>query len=283
MLRLGFTAKQIERRLANGKLFAVFRGVYAVGRRELDRNGWLLSAILACGEDTAAISHESGVAFYGIGSTALLRPIHVSVPDSGDRKERRGIVVHRRGTPFETTLRDGVRVTTPECTLIDMAATASRDEVEAMINAAVIKRLTTVEKLRRAVDACGRRPGRRQLRRIIDIRTFRFTRSKLERAFIPIALSAGLPRPLTCHEVNGYEVDFCWPELGLVVEADGLAFHRTPQQQAADLSRDQAHLAAGLTCCRFGHGQIRFEAGHVEAVLRRLAERLRQSASVRST
>ena len=28
--------------------------------------------------------------------------------------------------------------------------------------------------------------------------------------------------------VNGFEVDFHWPELGLVVETDGLRYHRTP-------------------------------------------------------
>ena len=52
--------------------------------------------------------------------------------------------------------------------------------------------------------------------------------------------------PLTRVRVNGYEVDFYWPDLGLVVETDGLAYHRTPAQQAADRVRDQAHTAAGL-------------------------------------
>ena len=274
LVRLGFSPKAIEHRIASGKLFRIFRGVYAVGRRELEQNGWFMAALVACGEDAAAISHESAVTFYGIGKSLLRTPVHVSVPAAMPRVSRPGIVVHRRSTPFEVAERQGIRVTTPECTIIDMAATSSREDTEAMINAAVIKRLTTLEELRRAVDACGRRPGRKQLRRIIDIRTFRFTRSKLERAFIPIALRAGLPRPLTCHEVNGHEVDFYWPDLGLVVETDGLSFHRTAQQQDADLRRDHAHAAAGLICCRFSHGQIRYEAGYVEAVLRRLAHRL---------
>jgi very-short-patch-repair endonuclease len=83
-----------------------------------------------------------------------------------------------------------------------------------------------------------------------------------------------LPRPLTAQIVNGEEVDFFWPELGLVIETDGLTYHRTPQQQAKDLARDQKHVASGLTCCRFSHGQIRYEPKRVEAVLRALAERL---------
>ena len=274
LLRLGFTPKAIKHRVNVGVLHPIFRGVYAYGRGELSQHGWFMAAILACDVDKAAISHESAVTFYGTGRRRLLRPVHVSVPAVGRRLERPGIVVHRRSTPFEVVQREGIRVTTPECTIIDMAASASRDDTEAIINASVVKRLTTLEELRRAVDACGRRAGRKQLRRIIDIRTFRFTRSKLERAFIPIALRAGLPRPLTCHEVNGYEVDFYWPDLGLVVETDGLTFHRTAHQQDEDLRRDHAHAAAGLTCCRFSHGQVRYEAAYVEAVLRKVADRL---------
>jgi very-short-patch-repair endonuclease len=274
LLRLGFTSKAIEHRVNTGRLIPVFRGVYAVGRRELGPEGSWMAAILACDEEEAAISHESAVALYGIGRNKLLRPVHISLPAVGRRQEREGIVVHRRKAPFEVTTRRGIRVTTPECTIIDMAASWSRDDTEGLLNEAVIRRLTTVKKVRRQIDLVGRRPGAKALRRIIDIRTFRFTRSKLERAFIPIALRAGLPRPLTAQVVNGYEVDFYWPELGLIVETDGLAFHRTPAQQAEDLKRDQAHMAAGLTCCRFSHGQIRYEANRVEQVLGEVRRRL---------
>jgi very-short-patch-repair endonuclease len=276
LLRLGFTSKEVKHRLTNGRLFRVFRGGYAVGRRELSDEGWWTAAVLACDEEKAAISHESAVASYRIGRTRLLRPIHVSLPAVGRRKQRQGLRVHRRRASFEVTTRKGIRVTTPECTIIDMAAGQSREETEAMINEAIIRRLTTQQKVRAAADAAGRRPGAKELRRIMDIRTFRFTRSQLERAFIPIALSAGLPRPLTAQVVNGYEVDFYWPELGLVVETDGLTFHRTAAQQAEDLKRDQTHMAAGLTCCRFSHGQIRYEPKRVGQVLRDLAAQRRQ-------
>jgi len=78
---------------------------------------------------------------------------------------------------------------------------------------------------------------------------------------------AGLPRPRTQEHVNGFRVDFYWPELGLVVETDGLRYHRTPAEQARDRRRDQAHTAAGLTCLRFTHAQVRFEPDHVWATL----------------
>ena len=60
----------------------------------------------------------------------------------------------------------------------------------------------------------------------------------------------------------------------MVVETDGLRYHRTPAQQARDRLRDQAHAAAGMTPLRFTHAQVRFEPAHVEATLVAVARRL---------
>lgn len=255
--------------MAAGQLFPIFRGVYAWGREELTPEGWWMAGVLACGEG-AALSHESAASHYGILRTKLLRPVHVSVPAVGRRHERTGLVLHRRQA-FEVARHRGIPITTPEFTIVDLTQTKSRDEIEGMINEADIRRLTNPEKLRAALDEMGAIPGKKRLRHILDVRTFRFTRSGLERAFIPIALRAGLPRPLTNQVVEGYEVDFYWPELKLVVEADGLTYHRTPAQQARDLEREQALEAAGLTVRRVSHGQIRWEPERIEAVLRKLA------------
>lgn len=70
------------------------------------------------------------------------------------------------------------------------------------------------------------------LRELLDRQTFTLTDSALERLFLPIARRAGLPPPLTGQLVNGFRVDFHWPALALVVETDGLRYHRTPAQQA---------------------------------------------------
>src|SRR5262249_40410155 len=100
--------------------------------------------------------------------------------------------------------------------------------------------------LRRALASRSGEPGVRILRTVLDHRTFRLTRKQLEQRFLPLARRAGLPVPLTKQIVNEFEVDFWCPELGLVVETDGLRYHRTPAQQAKDRLRDQVHTAAGL-------------------------------------
>jgi very-short-patch-repair endonuclease len=76
--------------------------------------------------------------------------------------------------------------------------------------------------------------------------------------------------------LNGFRVDFLWPELGLVVETDGLRYHRTAAQQARDRVRDQAHAVAGLTPLRFTHAQVRFEPSVVQETLAGVASRLRR-------
>lgn len=75
--------------------------------------------------------------------------------------------------------------------------------------------------------------------------------------------------------MNGFEVDFWFPDLGLLVETDGLTYHRTPAEQARDRLRDQVHTAAGLLPLRFTHAQVRYEPEHVERVLSAVAARLR--------
>src|SRR6266511_214582 len=119
------------------------------------------------------------------------------------------------------------------------------------------------------------RHGMAALRKVLDCQTFVLTDSDLERLFLPIARSAGLPLPRTGRRLNGFKVDFYWPDLGLVVETDGLRYHRTPAQQAKDRERDQAHTAAGRTPLRFTQAQVRFEPDEVGGLLDRVARRLR--------
>jgi len=155
------------------------------------------------------------MAYFEIGHEE--RGIEVSVPFNLHPRCP-GIDVHRRRNLKPRHLRvDGpIRVTNPILTLVDFAASHGRDEVEEAINAADRASLVSVARLRIALDQYAGRPGAPLLRHVLDRRTFRMTQSRLERLFIPIALGAGLGRPLTQQWLNGFRVDFFWPGLGLV-------------------------------------------------------------------
>jgi hypothetical protein len=280
LMKLGLTRQAIEHRRRKGRLHSVWRGVYAVGRRELTRRGIWMAAVLSCGKE-AVLSHVSAAALWEIAGEDGSE-VHVSVPAHVSRC-RPGTVVHRRARwdPAEVTTLDGIPVTTPVCTLLDLATRPGKRHLEAAVNQADKLGLIDVDALRAALGRQLWRPGAAALAGLIDRATFVLTDSELERRFLPIARRAGLPPPATGRYVNRFKVDFFWSELGLVVETDGLRYHRTPLQQARDRVRDQAHLAAGLTPLRFTHAQVAFEPEHVGSVLGAVARRLARGRTPR--
>lgn len=200
--------------------------------------------------------------------------IEVSVRSRHQRR-RPGLRIYRRPSlwPEDHTARHGIPVTTPIQTLIDLSFRLDRRGIERASNEADKYDLVHPPELRRALDERTGEPGVARLRHILDRRTFRLTKEELERRFLPLARKAGLPVPLTGQWVNGFEVDFYWADLGLVVETDGLRYHRTPAEQARDRLRDQAHTAAGLTQLRFTHEQVRYEPDYVRRILAQTASR----------
>jgi len=158
--------------------------------------------------------------------------------------------------------------------LVDIAAELSPVVVERAINEADKLDLVDPETLRAALDDYEGESGVRPLRAILDAHTFRLSDSDLEIAFRPIAEGAGLPLPLTKQMVNDFEVDFYWPELGLVIETDGLRYHRTPSAQARDARRDRIHTLAGMTPLRFTHYEVKYEPAKVTDTLKRVARLL---------
>jgi Protein of unknown function (DUF559) len=234
-----------------------------------------MAAVLACGE-SAALSHRSAAALWGIG-TERGAQIEVSVRRHCEHR-RAGIRARSRPTlpASEIVLRDEIPVTRPARTLLDMATELPPKAVERAVNEADKRDLIDPDELRDALDGFSGEPGVRALRLLLDRHIFSLSDSELELLFRPIAESVGLPPPRTKARVNGFEVDFFWPDLDLIVETDGLRYHRTPSAQARDRLRDQTHTAAGLTTLRFTHHQVKHEPRHVRAVLSKTRRRLEQ-------
>jgi predicted transcriptional regulator of viral defense system len=277
LLDLGLATGAIAYRLRSGRLHRVHHGVYAVGRPDLSRAGRWMAAVMSCGSE-AVLSHRSAAALHGIVDVAVRR-IEVTVPPASAHR-RPALRVYRRTVEAEErTVIDGVPITTADRTLLDLAPLLSRKRLEAAVNAADKHDLVDPEQLRAALARYAGQRGVVRLRQLLDRHTFTLTASELEREFLPIARAAGLGQPRTGEWVNGFEVDFHWPDLGLVVETDGLRYHRTPATQARDRLRDQTHTAAGLTTLRFTHAQVRYEPRHVRDTLAAVARRLRPAAA----
>lgn len=254
------------------------RGIYAVGRPQLEARGHWMAAVLA-GGPRALLSHRSAAALWGIREEKEGRP-EVVVPATASAR-RSEVRVHRRDNhevPGRRSV-DRIPLTHPVATLVDLATCLPIGGLEAAVNEADHLNLVDPERLLAALGSLPRRAGLRRLRNLLEGAAGSLTATELERRFLPLARAVGLPLPQTQTWLDGHRVDFFWPELGLVVETDSLRYHRTPFKQANDKRRDNAHAASGLTTLRFSAGQIRHEPGYVRQTLARVARRLARQRS----
>jgi very-short-patch-repair endonuclease len=243
LLALGLARGAIDRRVQAGELHVWYRGVYAVGHRVLTREGRWMAAVLAAGPG-AVLSHRSAAALWEIRRSARPR-IEVTAP----RRSRHGIQVHQaRLAPDEVTVHNGIPVTTPARTLVDLAAVLRPDELEKAINQTEILRLPYPDLSRyrghRGISALRTRPEPT------------ISRSQLERDFIAFLNAHALPKPLVNTPLNGKEPDFRWPKHRLIVEVDGFATHGTRQAFETDRARDRTLLAAGWRVVRITYRQL---------------------------
>jgi very-short-patch-repair endonuclease len=239
-----------------------------------------MAAVLSCGPH-AVLSHSSAAALWGVGKERS-SSIEVSVPVSSARRRPR-VRVHRRPNlrAVDIAVRDGIPVTGIVRTLIDIARQLDPRRLERAINEADRLELVDPETLFAALDDYTAQPGVGKLRETLGRHALRLTDSELERRFLRLVEDAGLPIPVTAVRLNGFKVDFYWPDLGLVVETDGLRYHRTPAQQARDRLRDQTHTAAGMIALRFTHAQVHFEPRRVCETLKAVVVRREAGAADR--
>ncbi|HET7589110.1 MAG TPA: DUF559 domain-containing protein [Solirubrobacterales bacterium] len=234
-----------------------------------------MAAVLAGGPE-AALSHRSAAALWEIGSERRAQ-IDVSVRRRCELR-RPGILFRGRPAlpPENIVLRDDIPVTSPVQTLVDLATELDPVPLERAVNDADKRDRVDPEALREELVSFDGMAGVRPLRGLLDKLFFRLSDSDLEIYFRRIVRGARLPMPLSKQWVNEFEVDFFWPELGLVVETDGLRYHRTPSAQLRDARRDRAHVMAGMTPLRFTHYEVRYEARQVRASLTKTIAMLRQ-------
>jgi very-short-patch-repair endonuclease len=257
LLALGLGADPIGRRVRCGRLRPLHRGVYAVGHLVLRREAHWLAAVLACG-DGAVLSHAAAAAHWGLRPSAATR-VDVTVRGTGGRK-RPGLRVHRHATLLaaEITRHEGIPVTTPARTLLDLAASLPRRAVERALDQSAVLRLFDFTALCAAAEAHRGRPGAPLLSAVLEQHSVgsTLTRSELEERFLRFCAERGIVSPRVNATVAGLEVDFYWPRPKLVVEVDGWAFHRTRAAFERDRRRDTRLAAAGIRVLRLTDRQL---------------------------
>jgi very-short-patch-repair endonuclease/predicted transcriptional regulator of viral defense system len=246
----GVGPRGIAQRVADGRLRRLHRGVFLVGPL-IGPLTHEMAAVIACGPG-AVLSHRSAAALWRI-RPAWHGPIEITVAGTQPRT-RRGIHVHRSGA-LEATSREGVPVTAPARTLLDIAALVTTRDLGRAVEQAQVLRLVTPHALWSQVGR-GRR-GAASLRAVLEARLEpSLTRSEAEALLLELIRSAGLPAPETNAHLLGHEVDFLWRAAKLVVEVDGFAYHSTREAFERDRRRDARLQAAGYRVVRFTYRQI---------------------------
>jgi very-short-patch-repair endonuclease len=246
LLECGMTHPAISRRARRGRLHQLHTGVWAVGHANPPWEGRMLAAIKACGPG-AVLSHRSAAELWGFLERSD-RSAEVTVVGKRGRQLPE-IVGHRTSylEPRDRTRFEGIPVTAPPRTLIDIAGVHTDAELRHAVRRAQGLRRLNVRQLLEAIERLGPRRGCARLREAIASGPAP-TRSALEDVVLDLLLAGGFEhpdvnRPLV---IEGRRVipDFRWAEQRLILEADGAAWHDNAIARKEDTER-QALLEAG--------------------------------------
>jgi hypothetical protein len=266
---LGLARGGVAARARAGRLHRVHRGVYAVGHTVLTVNGRRMAAVLAAGPG-AVLSHASAAALWDIRPTSATR-IDISVRSAGGRAKRPGLRIHRTPTlqTDEITAHQGIRVTSPARTLLDLASSLPRRALERALDEAEIRELYD----RRALEAvalahAGEHGARALAEALAQDGDPVLTDSELEEIMLGLCDEQQLERPTPRAWVAGLRVDFLFAASRLVVETDGYRYHRTRRAFERDRERDAILARAGYRTLRFTHRQLTREPALVAETIR---------------
>lgn len=252
---LGLTGDAIRHRVRTGLLTRIHRGVYAVGNSALPMHGRMAAALLACGPGSI-LSHGSAAVLWRL-LDHLRGPIDVSTPHRRARR-RPGIRTHQSRAIVEADRRrrEGLPVTSPSLTILDLAAVDAGLAATAL-NEALLHRLTSQNEMSTLLGRRNGHAGIGVMRRLLAPGTDDFSRQEAEKALLRLIRKADLPAPRRNLRIHGHELDFCWPELRLNVEVDGYRWHSTRQRLNRDRERDAELTTRGIRVLRLSYDQLR--------------------------
>jgi very-short-patch-repair endonuclease len=273
---LGFAKATISGAVSRGRLHPVHRGVYAVGHTALTWDAHCLAAVLA--RPGSVASHRTAAWIHGL---LRYRPetIHLTAPTR--QKAKRDFVVHfARLEPEDRWLVDGIPVTSPARTVLDLAAKEPRQKLDRLLERANERRLLDRRRFEALAARAGGHPGRVKFATALaaykpETATLR---SDLEKRFRNLVIRAGLPRPQTNVVVEGYELDAYWEAEGFAVELDVYATHGSPRSFEADRERADDLLLAGIELIRVT--DVRLDREPRETIARVAAHLARRQATI---
>lgn len=241
--RAGATKGVVQHRVATGRWDRVEPDVFRFAGTPPSWRQALMVACLAWGEG-AVVSHRAAAALWQLAGFEG-RVVELTVPR--DRRRRGPGIVHRTVLlPLDVTRVGVIPVTTPACTLIDIASVATREVVEQALDDALRRGMVSIPRLRWRLDELGGRGGRAgvaAMRSLVASRSDSgVPHSVLETRLLRLLNRARLPKPVVQHGIHHRGrlvgiVDVAFPHARLAIEADGYRWHSGRRQWQHDRLR----------------------------------------------
>jgi hypothetical protein len=278
----GVSDRQLRCRVQSGFLEQLGPHAFRLVGAEHGLLGELSGLLLDIGEPCWA-SGPTAAAMHGFDGYSLRRPLHVTVLRERNLR-RMGVVVHTTAhlPLLDRETIEGVAVTSPTRTIIDLAGYETSARVAAAMDSAFRDGLSTEDLLHRRIAALRGR-GRFGIPKLLEtIEGREITRgghSWLEREFLRLVAAAGLPRPLTQQVLTKggdrlVRVDCRFSGTRVVVELLGYRYHRTKECLARDAERMNALVLDGFAPYQFTYDQV---VGEADTTIGTLTEALRRS------
>jgi len=241
---LGFTTAMVRTARRSGQLTDVHPGVYRVLGASPSHRQRLLAATLRAGRP-AAVMGRSAADVWGLRADS--EHVEIVVPH-GNSTRPKGASVHRSADldPNHFTRRFGLPITKPARTILDLATSVSREELDEVVDRALVLSLVTEAGLRVMITELSR-PGRRgppTLRRVLDEHPLGSVRpeSVIEPVMAAILRDSPVADRIVYQQrviVGGrkFRMDFAAPSVKVGVEVLGLREHGTRRAVIEDSTR----------------------------------------------
>lgn len=264
----GATIGAIRHRVLSGRWHVLGAGVYRLAGVPVT---WKQRALAACmiSGPGAVVSHRSAAVLWGLSG---FRPGRLEITVPPGRSGRNSLArVHRSNV--QAVRRDGIPVTRPSQTIVDLAGIVAGDLLEEGVDDVLCRRLCRLEDL---AAPAGRR-GSAVLREVLAAwNGDGMAEGVAEMRVVRALLAAGLPPPVRQYEiwVDGVliaRVDLAYPPFRLAMELDGFRWHAGRRKFRSDRMRRNRVEAAGWRLLEAAPEDIDDLVAGAAAIVRRAA------------
>lgn len=277
--------RALSRAVQRGELARLRTRVYAGAGMQPDWFIALAADLRAC-KAPAWAAYGAAMRLHGLSLPGFSRLRELVVVGTARPTVAGGVAVHRtkRLDSVDRSVVRGIPTTSAERTMVDMARRVSRRRRLLLLDDAIMGGIVDRRRMHeRAVALANGRKGVATLVRATEPGAEQRFKSKLERKGARLVRQAGITdfavNIIPRHAPDAGSTDVVCEAAGLIIDWDGLRFHRDPRARQRDNDKSNAAVTGGYTPLRFTWDDVTHRRDYVVGTIRRAVHaRTRQAA-----